>query len=72
MTALKLFRYSNPEHEAASSVLCGRHPPSTINTPDWLVWLTLAVMLAFTTSPALPQAGVAAGDRQNRLLFLGS
>jgi hypothetical protein len=66
MTALKIFRYSNPEHGAASD------PPSTINTPDWLVWLTLAVMLAFTTSAALPQAWSAAGDRQNRLLFLGS
>ena len=57
MTAFKIFRYSNPEHGAASAVPCRRHPPSTINAPAWLVWLTLAVMLAFTTSPALPQAG---------------
>ncbi len=58
MTAFKILRYSNPERGAASAVPCRRHPPSTISAPDLLVWLTLAVMLAFTTSPALPQAGV--------------
>jgi sporulation protein YlmC with PRC-barrel domain len=58
MTAFKIFRSSKPEHGAASAIPCRRHPPSTISAPDWLVWLTLAVMLAFTTSPALPQAGV--------------
>ena len=58
ITALKIFRNSNPEHGAASAVPCRRDPPSSIHAPDWLVWLSLAVMLAFTTSPALPQAGV--------------
>ncbi len=55
MTAFKLFRYSKPEHGAASAIPCRRQLASTINA---LVGLTLAVMLAFTTSPALPQAGV--------------
>ncbi|WP_426437399.1 PRC-barrel domain-containing protein [Bradyrhizobium genosp. P] len=55
MIAFKLFQHSNCEHGAASAVPSRRDPPSSINM---LVWLSLAVMLAFTTSPALPQAGV--------------
>lgn len=55
MTAFKLFRYSKPEHGAASAIPCHRHLPSTTNA---IVWLTLAAMLTFTASPALPQAGV--------------
>jgi sporulation protein YlmC with PRC-barrel domain len=55
MISFKLFQHSNGEHGAASAVPCPRHPPSGINA---LVWLSLAVMLAFTTTPALPQAGV--------------
>jgi sporulation protein YlmC with PRC-barrel domain len=56
MIALKIFQRSNRERGAASAVPCRSGLPSTINA---LVWLSLAVMLAFTTSPALPQAGVA-------------
>jgi sporulation protein YlmC with PRC-barrel domain len=55
MTAFKLLRYSKPEHGAASGIPCHRQLPSTIGA---LAGLTLAVMLAFTISPALPQAGV--------------
>jgi sporulation protein YlmC with PRC-barrel domain len=55
MTAFKIFSYSKPEHGAASLTPCRRQLPSTISP---LVWLSLAAMLAFTTSPALPQAGV--------------
>jgi sporulation protein YlmC with PRC-barrel domain len=54
MIALKSFQHANRGCEAA--VPCRRGPPSTINA---LVWLSLAATLAFTTSPALPQAGVA-------------
>ena len=56
MIAFKLFQHANREHGAASAVPCRRDTRSSINA---LVWLSLAVMLAFTTSPALPQAGVA-------------
>ena len=59
MIAFKLFQHSNRERGAASAVPCRGDPPSSIHAFDWLVWLSLAVMLAFTTSPALPQAGVA-------------
>jgi sporulation protein YlmC with PRC-barrel domain len=55
MTAFNIFQHANREHGPASAVPCRRDPPSTINA---LVWLSLVVMLAFTTSPALPQAGV--------------
>jgi len=55
MTAFKTFRYSKPEHRAASAISCHRRLPSTIGA---LAGLTLAVMLTFTTSPARPQAGV--------------
>src|SRR6201995_5042336 len=43
MNAFKHFQHSNRGHGAASA----------------LVWLGLASMLAFTATPALPQAGVA-------------
>ena len=56
MITFKIFQRSNREHRAASAVPCRRAPPWGINT---LGWLSLAVMLAFTTGPALPQAGVA-------------
>lgn len=56
MIAFKHFQHSDREHGAPSAVSCRRAPASRINT---LVWLSLAVMLALTTSPALPQAGVA-------------
>jgi sporulation protein YlmC with PRC-barrel domain len=55
MIAFRPFQHSNREHGAASAVPSRRHPPSTINA---LAWLSLAAMLAFTTTPALPQAGV--------------
>lgn len=55
MIAFKTFQHSNREYGAASAVPCPRDPPSKINA---LVWLSLAVMLGFTTSPALPQAAV--------------
>jgi sporulation protein YlmC with PRC-barrel domain len=55
MLAFKTSRHSIREHGAASAVPCRRAPPLSINT---LGWLSLAAMLAFTTSPALPQAGV--------------
>jgi sporulation protein YlmC with PRC-barrel domain len=55
MIAFKIFQHSDREHGAASAASCRRAPASSINT---LVWLSLAVMLALTTSPALPQAGV--------------
>jgi sporulation protein YlmC with PRC-barrel domain len=60
MVAFKPFRHapSNREDDADSEMPSRRAPPSTIHAPDSLVWLSLAVMLAFTTSPALPQAGV--------------
>jgi sporulation protein YlmC with PRC-barrel domain len=58
MIAFKLFQQSNRERGTASAVPCRRASPPTIIAPDWLVWLSLAVILAFTTSPALPQAGV--------------
>ena len=59
MVAFKPFRVPlNCEHGAAFAVPFRRDPPSTVKAPDWLVWLGLAVMLAFVTSPALPQAGV--------------
>lgn len=53
MIADKLFQHSH--RQQASAATCRRASPSTI---DWLVWLSLAVMLFFTTRPALPQAGV--------------
>jgi sporulation protein YlmC with PRC-barrel domain len=59
MITFKLNQRPNHEHRAASAASRHRDPSSSINAPDWLLWLTLAVMLAFTTSPALPQAGVA-------------
>ena len=59
MTAFKSFQRSNRERGAASAVPSRRNPASTINASGWPVRLSLAVMLAFTTGPALPQAGVA-------------
>jgi sporulation protein YlmC with PRC-barrel domain len=59
MITFKLLQRPNHEHRAVSAASRHRDPRSSINATDWLVWLTLAVMLAFTTSPALPQAGVA-------------
>lgn len=59
MIAFKPFQHSPRELGASSAAPSRRGPPSTINVSDWLIWLSLAVMLAFTTSPALPQAGVA-------------
>jgi sporulation protein YlmC with PRC-barrel domain len=56
MIAFKIFQHANRERGAASAASCRRDPRSSFNT---LVWLSLAAMLAFTTSPALPQAGVA-------------
>ena len=58
MIAFKAFQRSNREHGAATAVPSRRDPPSTINAPGWLLGLSLAVMLASTVSPALPQAGV--------------
>jgi sporulation protein YlmC with PRC-barrel domain len=58
MIAFKLFQRSKRERAAASAVPWSQAFPSTTIASDWLVWLSLAVMLAFTTSPALPQAGV--------------
>jgi hypothetical protein len=55
MIAFKLFHHSNRKHGATSAVPCRRDPPSSISA---FVWLSIAVMLAFTTRPALPQAGV--------------
>jgi hypothetical protein len=59
MIASKLFQHANREHEAASAISRHRDAPSRINAHDWLIWLSLAAVLAFTTTPALPQAGVA-------------
>jgi len=56
MIAFNIFQHSNREGGAASAASCRRDPRTSLNT---LIWLSLAAMLAFTTSPALPQAGVA-------------
>jgi hypothetical protein len=55
MTALNSFRFSKPEHGAASAIPCHRQLLSTMRA---LAGPALAVMLTFTTSAALPQAGV--------------
>ena len=56
MITFKLLQRPNNERRAGSAAWRHRDPRLSINA---FVWLTLAVMLAFTTSPALPQAGVA-------------
>ena len=57
MTAFKLLQHSPRKDGVASAALCRPAPSMTI-VPRRLIWLGLATMLAFTTSPALPQAGV--------------
>jgi sporulation protein YlmC with PRC-barrel domain len=59
MIAFELFQRSHRKNGVASAVPYRRASPSTTIAPDWLIWLGLAAMLAFTTSPARPQAGVA-------------
>lgn len=55
MIAFNTHQHETREHGAASAVPYRRDPRSNINA---LAWLGLAALLAFTTRPALPQAGV--------------
>jgi sporulation protein YlmC with PRC-barrel domain len=55
MSVFNIFQHPNREHGTASAIPCRRDHPSAINA---LAWLSLAAMLALTTTPALPQAGV--------------
>ena len=43
---------------SAAPSRCNRTPTARGRSPDWMIWTALVIGLAFTTSPAMPQAGV--------------